>query len=84
MLEQVHSLDLLYEKETTAKLLEFKLKYLVSYATLMQNYFSHMNFADIVSELMSKDDERAVKLMLIAAMVVGPQETVSTYIIKKD
>ena len=35
MLEQVHSLDLLYEKETTAKLLEFKLKYLVSYATLM-------------------------------------------------
>ena len=36
-----------------------------------------MNFADIVGELMSKDDERAVKLMLIAAMVVGPQETVS-------
>ena len=32
MLEQVQNLDLLYEKETTAKLLEFKLKYLVSYA----------------------------------------------------
>ena len=30
MLEQVHSLDLLYEKETTAKLLEFKIMYLVS------------------------------------------------------
>ena len=44
MLEQVHSLDLLYERETTAKLLEFKLKYLVSYATLMRNYFLHMNF----------------------------------------
>ena len=79
----MHSLDLLYEKETTAKLLEFKLKYLVSYATLMQNYFSHMNFADIVQELVSKDDERAVKLMLIAAMVVGPQETVSTYIFRR-
>ena len=77
MLEQVHSLDLLYEKETTAKLLEFKLKYLVSYATLMQNYFSHMNFNDIVGELMSLDDPRALHLMLIAAMVVGPQETVS-------
>ena len=73
----MHSLDLLYEKETTAKLLEFKLKYLVSYATLMQNYFSHMNFADIVGELMSLDDPRAAKLMLIAAMVVGPKETVS-------
>ena len=59
MLEQVHSLDLLYEKETTAKLLEFKLKYLVSYATLMQNYFSHMNFNDIVGELIALEDPRA-------------------------
>jgi len=70
----VHSLDLLYEKETTAKLLEFKLKYLVSYATLMSNYFSHMNFNDIVAELLSFGDERADKLMLIAAMVVGPKQ----------
>jgi hypothetical protein len=52
MLEQVHSLDLLYERETTSKLLEFKLKYLVSYATLMRNYFLHMNFSDIVQDLM--------------------------------
>ena len=52
MLEQVHSLDLLYERETTTKLLEFKLKYLVSYATLMRNYFLHMNFEDIVQDLM--------------------------------
>jgi len=56
MLEQVHSLDLLYEKETTSKLLEFKLKYLVSYATLMNNYFAHMNFDDIVAELLSLED----------------------------
>ena len=48
MLEQVQSLDLLYEKETTAKLLEFKIRYLVSYATLMRNYFLHMNFEEIV------------------------------------
>lgn len=60
MLEQVHSLDLLYEKETTAKLLEFKLKYLVSYATLMNNYFSHMNFVDIVAELQALEDPRGV------------------------
>ena len=71
-------MDLLYEKETTAKLLEFKLKYLVSYATLMNNYFSHMNFTDITAELMSLGDPRAEKLMLIAAMVVGPKEHVST------
>lgn len=58
MLEQVHSLDLLYERETTSKLLEFKLKYLVSYATLMSNYFVHMNLEDIVGELISVEDER--------------------------
>ena len=51
-------MDLLYERETTSKLLEFKLKYLVSYATLMRNYFMHMNFADIVQDLMlnQRDD----------------------------
>ena len=59
MLEQVQSLDLLYEKETTGKLLEFKLKYLVSYAELMRNYFVHMNFNDIVSELIATEDIRA-------------------------
>lgn len=58
MLEQVHSLDLLYERETTSKLLEFKLKYLVSYATLMSNYFVHMNIEDIVTELVSLQDPR--------------------------
>jgi hypothetical protein len=47
MLAQVQNLDLLYEKETTAKLLEFKMKYLVSYAELMRNYFVNMVFGDI-------------------------------------
>ena len=56
MLEQVHSLDLLYEKETTAKLLEFKIRYLVSYATLMRNYFLHMNFEELVQDLYYRED----------------------------
>lgn len=55
----MQSLDLLYEKETTSKLLEFKLKYLVSYAELMRNYFVHMNFGDIVAELKATGDIRA-------------------------
>ena len=73
MLEQVHSLDLLYERETTSKLLEFKLKYLVSYATLMSNYFVHMNIEDIVNELVSLEDGRGKLLVLFAANIVGPQ-----------
>ena len=56
MLEQVHSLDLLYEKETTAKLLEFKIRYLVSYATLMRNYFLNLNFKEFVQDLYYRED----------------------------
>jgi len=72
MMEQVASLDLLYEKETTAKLLEFKLKYLVSYAQLMHNYFLHMNWNEMVSELLATNDIRGKKLMVIVASMVGP------------
>jgi hypothetical protein len=58
----VHSLDLLYERETTSKLLEFKLKYLVSYATLMRNYFLHMNFEDIVYDLVNSQREAEIAI----------------------
>lgn len=77
MLEQVHSLDLLYEKETTAKLLEFKIKYLVSYATLMRNYFIHMNFEDIVQDLYARDEPKAKEILLITCMIVAPSALVS-------
>lgn len=75
MLQQVQSLDLLYEKETTGKLLEFKLKYLVSYAQLMRNYFMHMNFVDMIAALLHTNDVRGRQLMVICANVVGPNET---------
>jgi len=74
MLEQVHSLDLLYEKETTAKLLEFKIKYLVSYATLMRNYFIHMNFEEIIADLMSRDEQRGKQILVVACMIVAPND----------
>mmetsp|Transcript_14438 Transcript_14438/g.22383 ORF Transcript_14438/g.22383 Transcript_14438/m.22383 type:complete len:155 (+) Transcript_14438:158-622(+) len=82
MLEQVQNLDLLYEKETTAKLLEFKLKYLVQYATLMRNYSLNMNFAEIVTELRRIDDQEenadlehlGKKLLLVTCMIVSPSK----------
>lgn len=80
MLEQVQNLDLLYEKETTTKLLEFKLKYLVSYSQLMRNYFLNMVFTDIVAELTRIDTENpdlenlGSKLIVITCMIVNPQE----------
>ena len=80
MLEQVQNLDLLYEKETTAKLLEFKLKYLVSYAQLMRNYFVNMVFADILGELVRIDEAEenadlnnlGQKMIVITCMIVSP------------
>ena len=82
MLAQVQNLDLLYEKETTSKILEFKMKYLVSYAQLMRNYFVNMVFSDIKQELQSIDEapENAdlenlgAKLMLIVYMIVLPNK----------
>jgi hypothetical protein len=72
----VHALDLLYEKETTAKLLEFKIKYLVSYATLMRNYFIHMNFEEISVDLFSREDIRGKQILLISCMIVAPNKLV--------
>lgn len=80
MLEQVQNLDLLYEKETTGKLLEFKVKYLYSYDQLMSRYSDNMVFEDIVAELTRIDNlpENAdlqnlgQKVLLIAVMVVAP------------
>ena len=40
----------------------------------MRNYFVHMNFQDIVTELRATEDLRARQLVLICANVVGPTE----------
>ena len=80
MLSQVNNLDLLYEKETTGKLLEFKMKYLVSYAQLMHNYFTNMVFADIRAELLRVESlpenedlhKLGSKLLVIVALVTMP------------
>lgn len=82
MLAQVQNLDLLYEKETTSKILEFKMKYLVSYAQLMRNYFVNMVFSDICQELKNVDEapENAdlenlgAKLILIVHLIVCPNK----------
>ena len=67
---------MIYEKETTAKLLEFKIKYLVSYATLMRNYFVHMNFEEIISDLTNRDDDKGKKILVVSCMIVGPNDLV--------
>ena len=52
--------------------MEFKIKYLCSYAALMRNYFIHMNMTDIANELMSKNKRDALMIILIACKFVEP------------
>lgn len=74
ILDQVQSLDLLYEKETTTQLMEFKVKYLTSYATLLNQYFINLNFREVVHDIVSSGDTRGLIIILITWMVVKPGE----------
>lgn len=65
ILEQVQSLDLLYEKETTTQLMEFKVKYLTSYAALLRQYFVNLNFTEIVNDVVNGGDTRGLVILLI-------------------
>mmetsp|Transcript_26295 Transcript_26295/g.47126 ORF Transcript_26295/g.47126 Transcript_26295/m.47126 type:complete len:267 (+) Transcript_26295:21-821(+) len=68
MMQQMSNMDYLCEKNTTTKLLEFKLRYLMSYASLMQRYFNHMNLM-IISEA-SRNADPELKLILLLACTV--------------
>ena len=71
MLDQVQSLDLLYEKETTSKMMEFKLKYLNSYANLLQTYFENLDFNELTTGISEASSERS--LVTLTAMIVDPE-----------
>lgn len=65
MVIQMGNMDYLCEKNTTTKMLEFKLRYLMSYASLMQRYFSHMTLSTIAASCRDADPE--LKLILLLA-----------------
>lgn len=62
---QMSNMDILCEKNTTTKLLEFKLRYMMSYATLMQRYFNHMTLPAISAASRHADPE--LKLIMLLA-----------------
>jgi hypothetical protein len=52
--------------------MEFKVKYLCSYAALMRNYFVHMNMDEIATELETKNSNQALMIIIIACKFVEP------------
>ncbi len=70
MLDQVQSLELLYEKETTSKMMEFKLKYLNSYSNLLDTYFQNIDFRELTNGIDLAENPLEKSLVLITCMIV--------------
>ena len=79
-MNQVQNAEWTHERNTIAKLLEFKLKYLVSYSQLMRNYYLNMVLSDIAPELKRIDelpenqdlDSLGVRLLVAACLIAIP------------
>ena len=54
--------------------MEFKIKYLSSYAGLLRQYFINLNFQEIVSDVVNRGDSRGLIILLITCMVVKPDD----------
>ena len=70
MLKQVQSLDLLYERETNSKMLEFKVRYLHSYASLLETYFQNLNFDEMIQQISEYENGVGLPIILITVLIV--------------
>ena len=76
MIGHVQCLDLLYEKETTSKLLEFKLKYLAQYSALLFAYFYNMNFDEVINSIIDQNSHHGLVMILTAVLIVDGEEEI--------
>jgi hypothetical protein len=64
MIEQVHSIDFLYEKEVLTKTYEFKVKYLINYKKLFNLYLANIDIVTIIKLVLTQYDDIKVKDLL--------------------
>lgn len=55
-------------------MMEFKLRYLNSYAHLLDTYFQNLNFEEIVGQIETSEESTGKVLVLIACMIVDQEE----------
>ncbi len=72
MMNHVHSLDLLYEKETVSKLLDLKLGYVMACGELMQHYFVQLPLHDLFDVLLATDLRCAKELLVAVVILLNP------------
>lgn len=65
MIDQVKSLDFIYEKELYTKTYEFKMKFLMNYRNLLSAYHSNANILLIAKSLISEISETQIKELLL-------------------
>jgi len=66
MIEQVQSIDFLYEKEVLTKTYEFKVKYLINYKKLFNLYLANIDIVTIIKLVLTQYSDEKVKLLLKA------------------
>lgn len=72
MIDQVKSIDFIYEKEVFTKTYEFKLKYLINYKNLLTAYNDSANILAIIKSILEKiDDAQVFGLILQIFSFVG-------------
>ena len=72
MLTHVQSLDLLYEKETIAKIMDFKLNYIMACNEIMTTCFSQLPMKEILTILLSTGFPCTKQLAFTAVLIVAP------------
>jgi hypothetical protein len=65
MIDQVKSLDFIYEKELYTKTYEFKMKFLMNYRNLLSAYHSNANILLIAKSLIPELNEQQIKELLL-------------------
>lgn len=73
MLTHVKSLDLLYEKETISKVMDFKLNYIMACNEVMVNCFAQLPMKEILTILLSTEFTCAKKLAFAVTLIVAPR-----------
>ena len=64
MLDQVNSIDFLYEKEVLTKTYEFKVKYLINYKKLFNLYLANIDIVTIIKLVLNLHSDEKVKNLI--------------------
>jgi len=72
MLSHVKSLDILYEKETISKIMDFKLNYIMACNEIMTNCFSQLPMKELLTILLSTEFTCAKQLAFAITLIVYP------------